>query len=217
MLLTSSVALVQILACASALVNAEPTYGLKMGASWTYIIKFGEEASEYGLTVSKIIPEKGETVFELQSALKDRTGYSYRSLRPAGLYSLYNRSMSGPGFETANATPVLLNPRRKGAAWEWFAPFRGQTMVGPDGKAPDTKELDQNCRAAIETVDESVVVPAGSFKCYRVKITKTSKTNGTSFYFDWISPEAGLVKRHIPSRGEQVAGLWELTKFTPGH
>lgn len=195
---------------------AEPDFGLRIGTKWTYSIQFAEQKAEYSLTVAKAIPEKTQTVFELHTAVGDRPGYSYRALRSNGLYTVPNRTMNGAGYLGEEATPIMIKPFLKGASWKWQAPFRGQVSHDPGGDAPDPKDLAEACKAVIEVLDESVTVPAGTFKCHRILITATSKARGTRTYRDWVSLDAGLVRRSIPARGDDPAGEWELVDFKLG-
>jgi len=197
---------------------ADPEFGLKKGVQWTYEIKFGEHTSDHILTVDKVIAEKDQKVFEMiaSSSASTRNYFRYQALRKNGLFDLHNTQMTGRGYESLGGNPVILKPFSKGASWKWTSPFRGQIGVGPNGESPNLKDLELTCTAAIETEGESVTVPAGTFKCYRVYVTQTSKANGKSTFTEWISPEVGLVRRHIPARENQESGSWELKKFSPG-
>lgn len=191
--------------------SVKSIYGLAKGATWTYELKDGKQSEEVTQRVNQVISEKGMTVFELVTKGKGYSNYSYRGLRGLDLYSVLNSQRSGPGYVLQNPEPLLIRPFSQGNSWKWVAQFRGQTRTRPDGTAPDTSELDEQCTATIEA-EEDIQVKAGLFHCFRVGINRASQANGTRREQVWISPDAGLVMLKAPA-GQ--AASWELTKFTP--
>lgn len=196
--------------------SSKPSFGLKKGAHWTYLISSGEEKREYELLVDKVFEEKLQKVFEIVvlpsgDNSTGRQSFRYQALRGNGLYELEGTRMFDRGYKSESGDPVLLSPMTKGSTWTWTAPYRGQLA----GDA-NPKEWAQKCSAKVEVVDESVTVPAGTYTCFRVRVTQRSQANGASSYIDWISPDVGLVKRMVSAHGESPAIHWELTKFKAG-
>lgn len=188
-------------------------FGLKQGALWTYSISFDKGQYGYGYRVAKAIPEKGMAVFELRTIDK-QPGYLYQAVSSEGLFALHNERMSGPGYDkNAVPDPLLKAPFKVGNSWKWHAPFRGQTMQSKDGDVPKWDDMATDYTAKIEA-EETVTVPAGSFKCFRVHVTGVSREFGNSDRTDWISLDAGLVKRQ--TAGNDNPYSLALKSFAPG-
>lgn len=204
------------------------SFGLQLGARWTYRIDYPnqKEPQESALltqVVDKVIPETAQTVYQLrtqlasglsggaQAARTREPGYVYRATRDDGLYALHNRSMMGPGYDSSSPDRLFKKPFKVGAQWKWRAPFRGQIAIGPGDQPPKMDDLAQDCTARVEA-QEDVKIEAGTFRCFRVRVTRVSKAGPASDETQWYSLERGLIKSVSRSEG-QIASIWTLTKY----
>ncbi|HRI43413.1 MAG TPA: M56 family metallopeptidase [Fimbriimonadaceae bacterium] len=190
-------------------------YGLVPGATWTYeTTAENGEKSTITTVALRAIPFSGRSVIELTSKSDRHTSYSYVSADSKGYWSYHNARMQGPGFaRTETPEPVWKLPLTKGVTWTYRQPFRGQIMVGEGGE-PNMEDLAFDCSAKVMATDESVEVPAGTFRAAHVRIDRVSKANGTNSTDLWIAEGVGVVR----SVDRYPSGTWErrLTSFTPG-
>lgn len=191
---------------------------LAPGGRWTYACASPaadavERTEEVVMTVAVKTP--GE-VYELRTK-HGREGFAYRGYRPDGVYDWRNALLGGlRGVATTDEPdPLLLDPVVAGRSWTRDGELSVQTEGDVDpGSLPDMKF---KSTWTIEAVDESVVVPAGTFSCVRVLRTDRGAhwSNETR---SWFAVGVGLVQSTLRSQwnADVTTRTDRLTAFAPG-
>lgn len=197
-------------------VGVKPIFGLSKGATWKYDRSFGygkgAGRGQVQYLVSKVIPTKGITVYELTH---EKNYYYYQGVSSDGLFEMGRTRMAEPGFDPENPDCLIRKPYTVGATWKWHSVFRGQIMSDGSGKF-QFKDYDSDCVATIEA-EENLTVPAGTFHCYKVHVKSTSKANRPGDYIQWVSLESGLIQKKVMDENGNVIDHWTLVKFVPGN
>jgi beta-lactamase regulating signal transducer with metallopeptidase domain len=190
----------------------------KPGTVWTYRTTYeskAEKPEKYRLVALGLKPNKPFPVMEFRRKYPRDARYEYWMATPDGLRPVDSRHMGQePGFDTHRArAPRLPVPFREGYTWEWSEEFRGQTMMGPDGKPPvipDTKFWGR-----VTAVDKPIVVKAGKFSTVVTEIRADGPMGyGTTRYY-WAK-NVGLIKlEYIDSNG-QYSRTEELVSVSTG-
>ena len=166
-------------------------FPLSKGRTWTYEMSlktaFGQRESAT-LTITNlsarqlhnktVIPQKtqasaGTRQINLFDYVVEGTNGTY-VLAEQGPADVEPNILSPPQY-------VLKEPLRTGTSWN--SPFD----FSPDSSGPN--------RATIESTDETVDVPAGTFNgCLKIRISKTSQGSAIKNAYEWFAPTVGLVR-----------------------
>ena len=198
------------------------------GTNWQYATT---QADENG----KSSPGSYEVVAWGNVPLKDsagcsqliacRSGYAnteYVLVDADGIHQLSRRGMGQVrGASRRNVQLLLKAPVGAHTEWRWTNRMTYQTSVAGSGdnlrvrRRADPNEDNIERHAELVSFDESVTVPAGTFRCAHVRITsKCKKWNIDETRDLWFGRGTGIVReRWLRANGAYAR---ELTAFTPG-
>jgi hypothetical protein len=184
-------------------------YPLAPGRTWTYHMSmkfgFGQGASAT-VTITNLATRQlgGKTVTpqkaETQLGGNSHYEFDYMAEDRNGVYEFAEQD-SGDVEPKVKSVPeyTLKEPIKVGGSWS-------ATVDSPSGH-PVPGE------ATIESTDEAVDVPAGSFKdCVKVHIVGTAKGATGNEEYEWFAPSVGLVKE--VARAPSASASLLLVSFT---
>jgi hypothetical protein len=168
-------------------------YPLAQGRTWTYQVSFklqtlfgGEQSGT--LALANLAPRQldGKSVtpqkMEMQIGGSSHYEFQYMVDDSSGVYEFAEQD-SGDVEPKVKSVPeyTLKEPVKAGTSWSATV----TSLSGPSVPG----------EATIESTDEAVDVPAGSFKdCVKVHIVGTAKGATGNEEYEWFAPSVGLVK-----------------------
>lgn len=164
---------------------------LDQGRVWTYqmLMKMPSGVERSGtITITNLAPREldGKTVTpekeEGQGSSVTHYIFSYLAEDPSGVLTVAKQD-SGDVKPTIYNPPryLIKKPIRPGTTWAAFLPSAN------GGEVP--------AKATIESTDETVDVPAGTFKhCVKIHIVGDSKQAAGQDEYRWLAPSIGLIK-----------------------
>lgn len=196
--------------------GSDSYYPLKEGITWTYQISaasmFGAAGSQKIVVTNFASRDlKGKKVTPQKMDVNGQTSFSFIAEDESGIFE-YASQTSGAVEPEIKATPTytLKNPIQVGTTWE----DKTKTALLME-KVPFT------LKSTIESKDETVTVPAGTFKgCVKVKGTGSAQKNTGIFgvaqitieHYDWFAPRIGMIKSIIKeSSNHMMVGSGEIT------
>jgi len=208
--------------------NCSKFYPLEEGSSFQYtnFDKKGKTEGSVEYTISKVTEEgsitnatydmqytdeKGKDLFESEFNISCENGLvriDYKSLFPSQMMEQYSEmglemDISGTDIELPNDLSV----------GQELADANLSIAVSMGGIKMNTT-VDQTNRRVEKK--ESVTVAAGTFDCYLVTETTTSKTMGATIEMDtklWLAEGVGMVKQESYKKNGNLMSRMELTKF----
>lgn len=195
--------------------GTESYYPLKEGLTWTYQVTgsstFGSsEAQKIVVTNFASRDLKDKKVTPQKMDVNGQTSFSFIAEDENGILEYASQNSGAPEPEIkATATYILKNPIQVGTTWE----DKTETATLRE-KVPFT------LKSTIESKDEIVTVPAGTFKgCVKVKGTGSAQKNYGLFGVAkikieqsyWLSPGVGMIKSiHKESCNHVMVGSGEI-------
>ena len=176
------------------------------------ISKVTEEGSVTNATYDmKYTDEKGKNLFETEFDFSCENGLvriDYKSLFPSQMMEQYTEmglemDISGTDIELPNDLSV----------GQELADANLSIAVSMGGIKMNTT-VDQTNRRVEKK--ESITVAAGTFDCYLVTETNTSKTMGATMEMNtklWLAEGVGMVKQESYKKNGNLMSRMELTKF----
>ena len=171
--------------------SATSYFPLDQGRVWTYQISmkmpFGGERN-VTMTLTNLAPRQldGKTVtpqkMELQFQGESKYSFMYFAEGPGGVVNVADQ-------DSGDVKPIIVNPPsyvlkkpiKTGTAWATTL-NPANTHSGP-------------AKATIESTDETVDVPAGTFKqCVMIHIAGNSKQSAGQDEYQWFAPSVGMIK-----------------------
>ncbi len=140
-----------------------------------------------------------------------RVSWSYQQATGDGLYELSNAYKAGIRGVGGRRTRLLPAPIGSETRWEWEEVTPVQTMAG--APQPDPETLKVRYRSELVALDESITVPAGTYRTLHVRQQSEGRWGRNTTDFFW-APGVGLV-RQVDRHGERVQTR-ELVAFRPG-
>jgi len=196
--------------------TAEKYYPLKEGMKWVYAIISGQPGTQK-IVITNLAPKevKGKTVTPRKWEVGGGVKYNYVALDDYGVYRYAEQ-------KTATAEPQVIspkmyylrNPMDRGTSWDMEV---------------KTDEEDLKVNVTIESISETVQVPAGTYKdCVKVKheggglLKKDGDTKLSVSAYEWYAPGVGTVKsmftfkRSAPGKPESTqTTTYQLESFKP--
>lgn len=193
-------------------------WGLLPGSEWVYRVRTGDGSSRWteGWCANGWVhPEQGPPVLELMGLDKHRTTFRHLGTNPDGLVEYApSAGAEHPVFDP-DATFLVL-PLRLGirTGWSTTQSYEASASVGegPVGLGFH-EQRDRKLEASLEAPEVEVVVPAGTFRCARIRYEHTAEDEA---FETWWSPVAGRVKEVVFENGAVVRTI-ELQEFRPGN
>lgn len=188
------------------------SYPMKDGARWNYQLQSSRSNPGKNVKVElvslqstnvngqKAFPQKLELSYgEAGRESVERTWNFFLAEDSDGIYVFAAQSKRGAEGKFTPKYYILKNPIRVGAKWSTPSPISGNPTM--------------NATSMVESVDESVTVPAGTFdKCVRIKVVAEPDPESRWFYrhmpgieqmrveaYLWFSSGVGLVKASYQS------------------
>lgn len=190
----------------ASIVQAAEYYPLQEGLIWEYEVKLGGPPP-----ANKTTKKLSRKNLESQTVGDKKVFPCQIDIEPDMMYFLYfaenEEGIAEVGVKKMNEaepsmyeTPywILKNPLKAGSKWTYTT----KTSVKLPPELDSVKEIDIPVQVEIDTVDETVKVPAGTFKkCIRVSQTYSlehstgeKKLKLTLERFEWYAPGVGFVK-----------------------
>jgi hypothetical protein len=207
------VMIVYVISCSKGI---DSYYPLKEGRTWEYQMTTGSMFGSAGaqkIVVTNFASRdlKGKKVTPQKIDVGGQTSFSFIAEDAGGILN-YASQPPGAAEPEIKATPtyILKNPIQAGTTWE----DKTKTALLME-KVPFT------LKSTIESKDETVTVPAGTFKdCIKVKGTGSAQKNTGFFgvaeitveHYDWFAPGIGMIKSIVKeSSNHMMVGSGEVT------
>jgi hypothetical protein len=183
-------------------------YPLAPGRTWTYQASmknaFGEERNGT-VTVTNLATRQlqGRTVtpqkVQISGPAREFSLFEYMAGDQSGVYTFANQTPADVEPKIKRVPDYMLKePIKVGSSWS-------ATADSPNGHWVTGE-------ATIESTDEAVDVPAGSFKdCVKVHIVGNAKGATSNEQYMWFAPSVGLVKE--VTRAPNTSGSLLLVSF----
>jgi len=177
--------------------SADSYYPFKEGITWTYQTSMSKLGSAVSLKIvvtnfaSRDL--KGKKVTPQKLDVNGQTSFSFYAEDESGIFEYASQDSGEPEPEIkVTPTYTLKNPIQVGTTWENKATT-----------AFENEKISYTLKSMIESKDEIVTVPAGTFKgCIKVKGTGSAEKNTGVFgiakikieHYDWYAPGIGMIK-----------------------
>jgi len=188
-------------------------YPLKEGRSWEYQVTTGAMFGSTGtqklvITNFALRDLGGKKVTPRKIDIGGQTSFYFIAEDASGILE-YASQPSGTVEPEIKASPtyILKNPIQAGTTWE----DKTKTIFG---KVPYTQ------KNKIESIDETVTVPAGTFKgCIKLRATGSVQKNTGIFgiakitieQYEWFAPDIGMIKSSVKeSSNHMMVGSGEI-------
>ena len=188
--------------------GSDSYYPLKEGLTWTYQIsmsRFGATGSQNVVVTNFASRDlKGKKVIPQKLDINGQTSFSFYAEDESGIFEFASQD-SGELEPVIKVTPTytLKNPIKVGTTWE-----------NQDKTAFENEKIPYTLKSIIESKDEIVTVPAGTFKgCIKVKGTGSAEKNTGVFgvakikveHYDWYAPGIGMIKSIVKESSNNIA------------
>lgn len=196
--------------------SIETYYPLKEGMTWEYQNTFGSHAikgAEKTIITNFASQElKGEKVTPQKVEIGGQSHLSFLTEDANGLYEFTEQQPGFVGQENKTSPFYIIKyPIKVGTTWERMT------------KA-SLSNVPVKLKYTIESIDETVTVPAGTFKgCVKTKGIGDANTSLNIFngailitinveHYSWYAPKVGLVKSVKKEKSGQIyeAGEWDM-------
>ena len=206
-------------AVASGFEAPDATFGLTKGTKMIYDQQLGNgKRVHVAYDVEGLVKVGAQEVADIQVVHPEYAQHQYMAAKDGGLYRYENAYLGNmPGVNEEVSPTVLLKPgATAGSTWTWVErlPFQTGGRVTPQQTADLARKLTLNWKAEVESVDESVTTPAGTFRVVVVRYESTSEAFGHQTTRRWISSDAGIL-REEGWKGNDRRTL-EMTSITKG-
>jgi hypothetical protein len=200
----------------------ESYYPLKEGSSWTYqktvITPKTKKTTKYSCTVNAPRELEGRSVIPIQTTFEDgKKSFTFAVEEKDGIY-YYGHQPIGAKEPKIFPAPryIIKTPLNVGKQWELDSNIYSVAEKYPI-----------SLKASIESIEETVVVPAGTFKkCLNIRLEGSKEISYpfvglikfTKKANDWFAPGVGWIKGvyveecTIPDIGKRTAA-YELVSF----
>lgn len=178
-------------------------FPLAVGNTWVYKVNSG---IEFTLKVVGKEVAGGRDCFVIEGYKGDKLSYREHRARVKGkdLGVDVFCAATDKIFEFSPPRILLQSPLVKGL--RWFETSKVD-LQGNAGKGVLAYSIEAEVVA-----EENLEVPAGKFRCYKIKVNETN--DGISFTsFWWYSSGVGWVKKQYLSSGAGVEEIYELERY----
>jgi hypothetical protein len=188
----------------------ESYYPLKEGLRWDYVV-LSDKSPTKKLAITNLAPREvaGKKVTPRKWDLGGQIFIEFMEKDDSGIYRYAEQAGE-------NGSPTLVTPKEchlkfpisEGNSW---------TMTTTMGNNPVTVNL------TIESVSESVSVPAGTYRdCLKIKQVGSSDAGTSITGYEWYAPQVGIVKSMVTIRQKSKDGAtmaenrtYQLQSFKP--
>jgi len=196
--------------------TADKYFPLKEGMAWVYGVLSNKPGTQK-ITITNLAPRevKGKSVTPRKWEVGGGVKYNFVAQDDFGVYQYAEQT--GENGEPKVISPKLYdlrNPVDRGTTWDLVI---------------KTGEEDLKVNATIESISETVQVPAGTYKdCVKVKqeggglVKKGGDTKLSITAYEWFAPGVGTVKsmftfkRNAPGKPESTeTTTYQLESFKP--
>jgi hypothetical protein len=188
--------------------GSDSYYPLKEGITWTYQISMSRlgSAESQKIVVTNFASRdlKGKKVTPQKLDVNGQTSFSFYAEDESGIFEYASQGPGAPEPEIkVTPTYTLKNPIQVGTTWE------DKTKT-----AFENEKIPYTLKSMIESKDEIVTVPAGTFKgCIKVKGTGSAEKNTGLFgiakikveHYDWYAPGIGMIKSIVKESSNNIA------------
>jgi hypothetical protein len=188
----------------------ESYYPLKQGLQWNYTVLSDKSATQK-LTITNLAPRDvaGKKVTPRKWDLGGHVFIEFMERDDAGIYR-YAEQVGETG------SPSLVTPKECHLKFP-IAEGNNWTMTTKLGNSP------VNVTLTIESVSESVKVPAGTYRdCLKIKQVGSNDAGTSVIGYEWYAPKVGIVKSMVTIKQKAKDGAtvsenrtYQLQSFKP--
>jgi len=170
---------------------------LAVGMSWTYNITSAAGTTGQGTTsveANDMAPLAGQSAMRVRSVLLDGSTLSWEQASGSSVLRVEEQQVDQSGAVVVDKQymPAILvldeSPAHLAAGATWTEDYK--ELKTPSSKGKATKE---EAQWTVESIDDTVTVPAGTYSCIRVRrIHSTSKTPSNTV--SWYAAGVGRVR-----------------------